>query len=144
MAEPRILEQRSNSRSSVIRRAVILTPVAIVLLILLAFSITYLPRSIMAVVVLALGAIPATIEAVSAVRDLRAAPVTTRGHINRLWKKSRYLVIGRVDYALVGRRLFEVEALTAMELHEGDEVIIEHWPHTNIVISLTVPPASSR
>jgi len=142
MAEPRILEERTNSRASVIRRAVLLTPAAIVLLILLAFSVTYLPRSIMAVIILSLGAIPASIEAVAAVRDLSAAPITTHGRINRLWKKSRYLVVGRVDYALVGRRLFELQALTAMQLAEGDDVVIEHWPHTNIVVSLTVPPAS--
>ena len=140
MLEPRVLQAHPNSRSLVTRRALMLTPVAVVLIGLLAWTIPYLPDSIFGFVVMGIGAVTSTLEAVAALRDLRATPMTTRGRVNRLWKKSRFLVFGRTDYALVDRRLFEVNAVTAMELHEGDDVIIEHWPHTNIVISLARPP----
>lgn len=143
MLDPRVLEERPNSRTSVILRAVLLTPLAVALLALLGLSVTYLPSSFLAVTVLTLGGIPAAIEAVSAIRDLNARPVITRGAVARLWKKSRYLFVGRVDYMLVNRKLFEVSAVSATELHEGDEVVIEHWPHTNIVISLSRPPLDS-
>lgn len=143
MLDLRILEERTNSRSSVVLRAALLTPMAVVLLALLGVSVSYLPSSFLAVTVLTLGGIPAAIEATSAIRDLNAQPTTTRGAVIRLWKKSRYLFVGRVDYMLVGRKLFEVNAVTATELHEGDEVVVEHWPHTNIVISLSRAPLDS-
>ena len=150
MPDPRVIEERTASRSTVMRRALILTPSAIVLLILLTISSTYLPYSFLAVAVLALGGIPAAFEAVSALRDLRAEPTTTTGTINRLWKKSRFMLIGRVDYALVDGQLFELRSTTAMDLRDGDRVIIDHWPHTNTVISLalaareTNPPSRRR
>ena len=140
MFDPNVLEERANTRTSVVLRAVILTPTAIVLLLLLGLSASYLPASFLAVLVLTLGGIPAAIEAIAALRDLRATPTTTRGQVARLWKKSRFLFAGRVDYMLVDRKLFEVNALTATELHEGDEVIVEHWPHTNVLISLQRAP----
>ena len=101
MLEPNVLESRANSRRSVVLRAVILTPMAVLLLSLLAISVQYLPSSFLAVTVLALGGIPAGIEAYSAIRDLRTEPITTRGTIRRLWKKTRFLFFGRVDYMLV-------------------------------------------
>ncbi len=140
MFDPNVLEERSNTRTSVVLRAAILTPTAIVLLLLLGLSASYLPASFLAVLVLTLGGIPAAIEAVAALRDLRAEPTTTRGQVARLWKKSRFLFAGRVDYMLVDRKLFEVNPISAAELHEGDEVIVEHWPHTNVLISLQRAP----
>lgn len=144
MLDRNMLEERSNTRTSVMIRAAILTPMAIVLLGLLGLSSTYLPDSFLAVFVLTLGGIPAAIEAIAAIRDLSAAPTTTRGSVMRLWKKSRFLFAGRVDYMLVDRKLFEINAITASELHEGDEVIVEHWPHTNILITLHRAPAESK
>lgn len=147
MLEPNVIEERTNSRTSVVLRALLLTPTAIVLLVLLAISISYLPSSFIAVTILALGGIPAAIEAIAAIRDLRATPIETRGTVSRLWTKARYLFVGRVDYMLVGRRLFEVGAIARTELQAGDEVIIQHWPHTHVVISLArvpAPPAPPR
>jgi len=141
MLDRNILEERPNTRTSVVIRAALLTPLATGLLALLAWSSTFLPDSFLAVFVLTLGGIPAAIEAVSAIRDLRAEPTTTRGTIRRLWKKSRFLFAGRVDYMLVDGRLFEINPISASELHEGDEVVVEHWPHTNILISLQRVPA---
>lgn len=140
MFDPRVIETRSNSRTAVVRRAAILTPSAIALLVLLAISASYLPQSFFPVILLGLGALAATIEAVAALRDLRAEPQVTTGKVQRLWRKGRFLFLGRVDYMLVNRSLFEIGAIAASELHEDDEVVIEHWPHTHIVISLARPP----
>lgn len=142
MLDRNVLEERANTRRSVVIRAVLLTPTAIVLVTLLGISVTYLPASFLAVFVLALGGIPAAIEAVAALRDLRATPTTTQGTIRRMWKKSRFLFFGRIDYMLVGSRLFEVNPISASELRAGDEVIVEHWPHTNVLISLRRVPAA--
>lgn len=138
MPDLRVLEERTDSRSTVIRRAILLVPSAAILLSLLATAVAN--QSVLAAIVLVLGGGAATVEAVAALRDLRATPVTTEGTVRRVWKKARFLFLGRVDYALVDHHLFEVRADTAFDLREGDQVVIEHWPHTNTVISVALPP----
>ncbi len=135
-AELDYLEQRANHRTALVRRAILLTPTAIVITGLVAYSAQYLPASLMPAIILAICAIAVDFEAISTLRDLRAEPTTTRGQIARLWKKSKYLFIGRVDYMLVDRLLFEIGPIAAAELRPGDEVVVEHWPHTTMVISL--------
>lgn len=144
MVERRVIETRPDTRKTILLRAVILTPMAILILSLLAVVITSLPGSFFGVAILALCGIPAAIEARAAIRDLRAAPIVTQGRIDRLWHKFRFMFFGRVNYMLVDRRLFEVGRAAAVELLEGDEVVIEHWPHTNTVISLARPPHTQR
>lgn len=143
MLDHNVLEQRADSRASVVKRALLLTPTALALVALLIYAMQFLPNSFIAVFVLTLGGIPAALEAVAAIRDLSATPTTSRGRVRRLWKKSRYLFVGRVDYMLVDKKLFEINAITATELHEGDEVIVEHWPNTNVLISLTRVPSEA-
>ena len=130
------LEQRRNHRPALVRRALLLTPTAIAATGLLFYSAQYLWGSLLPVIIIALCAIAVDFEAVSTLRDLRSQPTTTRGRVDRLWKKSRYLFLGRVDYMLVGRLLFEIGPVAATELRPGDEVVVEHWPHTAIVITL--------
>ena len=88
MFDPRLLQSRSDSRSAVLRRAIILTPSALVLLAMLSISVTYLPQSWFPVLLLGLATAAAAIEAIAALRDLRAQPTSTRGVVQRLWKKS--------------------------------------------------------
>jgi hypothetical protein len=128
------LEHRENHRSALIRRAILLTPTAIAITSLLLYSLSY--QAWVPAFVLALCTFAVDYEAFSTLRDLRAEPTTTQGRIDRLWKKSRYLFIGRVDYMLIARLLFEISANSAAELRPGDEVVVEHWPHTTMVISL--------
>ena len=138
MLEPGYLEQKPNHRAVLIRRVLILTPMAVIVTAL--FLVAFGNRAWVPVVILGLATLAADIEALSALRDLRARPVTTRGVITRLLKKSRFLFFGRVDYMFIGRTLFEIGAIAASELRPGDEVVIEHWPHSNLVISLARPP----
>src|SRR3990170_2737542 len=134
MLESGYLEQKPNHRAVLMRRVLMLTPTAVAVTALLVIAIGNLPGSLVPVVILGLATLAADIEAISVLRDLRATPVTTRGVITRLLKKSRFLFFGRVDYLFIGRALFEIGAIAAHELRPGDEVIIEHWPHSNLVV----------
>ena len=135
-----LIEERPGHRHAILRTAVIYTPGAVVatLLFLYAFLglITGNGAAIFAALLLGLIAFAVDYEAISALRDLRATPIETEGTIGRLWAKSRILLFGHVHYILVGRAVFEVNAISAHELHEGDRVRIEHWPHTNTVIAV--------
>ena len=128
------LEQREDHRTALIRRAILLTPTAIAITALLVYSLSY--GAWIPAFVIGLCTFAVDYEAFATLRDLRSEPMTTQGKIDRIWKKSRYLFIGRVDYMLVDRLLFEISAVSAAELRPGDEVVIEHWPHTTMVISL--------
>lgn len=135
--DPRYLEQRFDHRAAVVKRAIIFVPGAVVLTGLLLLALVNLPSSIVMVVILGISALAVDVEAIAAVRDLPAEPIASRGRIDRLWDKSRFLFFfGRVNYLLLGRRLFEISTPARMELQPGDEVEIFHWPHTNIVITL--------
>lgn len=145
--DDRYLEQRDNHRAIVVRRAIIFTPGAIILTGLFLFSLMHLWSSIIMAILVGIAALAVNIEAISALRDLGDEPVTSRGRINRLWSKARFLFFGRVHYLLLDRKLFEVDPIAAAELQPGDEVEIRHWPHTNVIITLErvgrAPEASS-
>ena len=150
MPDPVYLEERPHHRRSLIRRAVLLTPAGIVSTALLAVALMNLPGSAFAVLILGLSSMALDVEAISALRDLRATPVTTEGRVTRLWAKARYLFLGRVHYMLVGRSLFEIGPLAAAELKVEDEVVVTHWPHSHVIINVarksgpaSPPPAQS-
>ena len=130
------LEERADHRAALMRRAMLLAPTAIATIGLLLWSATGWPDSWFPMFIIAFFAIAVFFETIAALRDLRATPTTTRGRVDRLWKKSRYLFLGRVDYMLVGQLLFEIGPIAASELRPGDQVVVEHWPHTAIVITL--------
>lgn len=92
--------------------------------------------TIMAIVTTAL-----TFEAISALRDLRTEPITTRGGVGRVWSKGRFLFIGTIHYLAVAGRIFELRREAYASLQEGDTVEIEHWPHTNVVVSIRLVAA---
>jgi len=75
-------------------------------------------------------------EFISSLRDLRSIPMETKGEIRRMWKKSRFLLLGRQDYLLLDRKIFEIKTATAMMLDVGDNISIQHWPKTLKVIKL--------
>jgi len=139
MAET-LIEEHEGHRRSVIRTAAIYTPGGVIAtgLFLLAFVslISGNLGAIFASVIMGLIAYAVDYEALSAIRDLRAEPVTTEGQVQRIWSKGRIAFFGRVHYLMVGRRVFEVTRVAAMQLDDGDRVRIEHWPHTNRVVSV--------
>ncbi|MCK9487358.1 MAG: hypothetical protein M0R73_11780 [Dehalococcoidia bacterium] len=146
--DERYLEYRPNHRVSLLIRAAIFVPAAVLLTTLLVFAALQLPGTIILVLFLGIGALAVDIEAYHTARDLASEPMTSRGRIERQWKKGRFLFFGRVNYLLVSardeadpdanprNRLFEVGAVAALELQPGDEVLTTHWPHTNAIIAL--------
>ncbi len=139
----RYLEYNPGTRMTIYRRVALLVPAGILFTIMLAVALMNLPDTILVVIVFAICALALDVEAVNALRDLPAKPVVTRGKIERRWSKGRFLFFGRVHYLLIERRLFEVGPVASAELHLGDEVIIEHWPHTNVVVTLERAPAAT-
>lgn len=135
-----VLEQRSSDRKSILRNALIYTPVALVALVLFMISLSALLSgnggATVPVVILALIGTALVYEAVAALRDLRAEPVVTAGEVDRIWKKSRLLIFGRQDYLLIQKRVFEVGPVAAMELSVGEAVSVQHWPNTLRVITV--------
>lgn len=152
---PPILEQRDRPRFALTVRAAIYVPAAILLTGLLVVALLSLPGSLIAVILLSLGALAVDVEAYQSVADLLSSgPITSRATVERKWKKSRMLFLGRVHYLLVSaqplregqmdvsvppkNRLFEIRPLTAELLDNGDEIEVVHWPHTNSIISMTL------
>lgn len=134
--EPDVIETHPKHRRALLRRVVIYVPSGIVATALLLYGLTSLPQSIVAVVILAIFALPLNVEALSALRDLRARPVVTEGRIDRKWSKARFAFFGRVHYLLVDKKLFEVGPIGGTELQLGDQVRVEHWPHSNTLVSI--------
>lgn len=136
----RLVEERAGHRGRLVRKAITHTPAAAGALALAAVALTGLLRgnvgAIIGLVLIGGLAFALSFEAVAALRDLRAAPVTTRDRVTKVWSKSRVLFFGHVHYLLVERRVFEIGPVAEAELHEGDEVEVVHWPHTNALVSL--------
>lgn len=82
-----------------------------------------------------------TFETIAALRDLRAEPITTQGIIGRTWTKGRFLFIGRIYYLAVEGRIFQLRRHAFASLQEGDTVKIEHWPRTNVIVTLHLAPS---
>lgn len=149
----RYLEYRDNSRLGLWRQALIYVPSGVIATVLLVVALMNLPGSIIGLVILAIFAIPLDVEAIQAVRDLlEREPVASRGSVERLWAKSRFMFFGRVRYLLADMRrvedgrvdpdrksrgtLFEVGEVASLELVVGDEIEVVHWPHTNAIVSV--------
>lgn len=136
----RLIEERAGHRARLLRKAITHTPAAAAALGLTGFALLSLLQGNLGAIIglLLVGGLSfaLTFEAVGALRDLRGAPVTTRDRVAKLWSKSRVLFFGHVHYLLVNRRVFEIGPVAEEELHEGDEVEVVHWPHTNALVSL--------
>lgn len=132
-----IVEEHPKHRQALLRRTAYLAPGALFATVVLGWALTELPASIFGVILLSIIAVPLDMEAVGTLRDLPAAPVTTEGHIERMWSKARFAFLGRVTYILVEKKLFELGPVAGMELKLGDEVRVEHWPHSHTLVRIT-------
>lgn len=140
-AKPRpIIEERPGHRGDVVRKAVIHTPAATIATAIFAALLLLVIGgdwgALFGVTIIGIIAYALSFEAIAALRDLRSEPTTTDGLVSRTWQKSRVLFFGRVHYLMVQRRVFEIDAVLAEEVREGDRVEIVHWPYTNTLVSL--------
>ena len=76
----------------------------------------------------------ALMQAISALRDLRAEPTFTRGEVTRLWTKGGLFWFFRSHYAMVNRQVFVMVPEVWVQLDEENIVELHHWPHTRTLI----------
>ena len=145
-----MLEERGARRPVLVRKVLIHAPLAAAFGAVSAAALYYaFTNSLGALVGAAVFGLPAFAfgyEALTAARDLRAQPMVTRGRIARMWNKGTILWMTRAYYLLVeqpvaegakpGQRFFVVSHESYLQLEEGRTVEVEHWPHTNTVLSL--------
>lgn len=147
----RLMEEHPRSRRTLWRMALIYTPSAIVALALAGIALYNLVTgsigAIVGVILLTPIAIALSYQAVTALRDLAAQPVRTRGEVARLWDKGTVLWMTRSYYTLVeapraadpskfDRHVFVISQLSSLDLRDGMLVEAEHWPHTNTLMRL--------
>ena len=70
--------------------------------------------------------------------DLRAAPVYTRGPIERRWTKGNLLFFFRTYFVRVGGRVFAVAPGTYARVEEEEVLELHHWPRTHAVFAAYV------
>jgi len=131
--------QRPDARRSVVRSAMIWTPVFVAsaaLSVQLAIvALDDSPGAWVSFAITALIALLSGVSAFGALRDLYAEPIDTVGAIDRKWRKSDVLLF-RGHYLLIGKRVFRIprEIYDAMP-DVGSPIRVEHYPHTNALIS---------
>jgi hypothetical protein len=74
-------------------------------------------------------------QSIQSLRDLRSSPTVSNGLVDRKWSRADLFVL-RSYYIYVDRSVFKVTPLIYTELEEGDTVFVNHYPHTNTVISV--------
>jgi hypothetical protein len=74
-------------------------------------------------------------QSIQSLRDLRSSPRLSSGLVDRKWSRADLFVL-RSYYIYVDRSVFKVTPLIYTELEEGDTVSVNHYPHTNTVISV--------
>jgi hypothetical protein len=149
MSQPEYLEENLDSRQSLKRQAFFRVPLGLLVFGLFGVSFaSFLGGSYGAVfpgIVLAILSWAFVVEAMSALRDLRAEPVTTTGKVRRVWSRGSLLWFFRSHYVYVDKIVFSVDAVTGLSVQPGDTVEVEHWPHTKTVIRFRlVEQAASR
>ena len=132
-----VIETNPRHRRALLQRVVVYVPSAIIASAILAYALLSLPQSLIMVIIIGIFTVPVDMEAVAVLRDLPAQPATTEGRIDRKWSKSRFAFFGRVTYILVEKHLFEIGPVAGLELQLGDQVRVEHWPHSHTLISIT-------
>ncbi len=147
----RLMEEHPRSRRTLWRMALIYSPSAIAALVLAGIALYNLVTgsvgAIVGVILLTPIAIALTFQAVTALRDLFAKPVRTRGAVARLWDKGTVLWMTRSYYTLVeapkpadpsrlDRHVFVISQLSSLDLRDGMTIEAEHWPHTNTLMRL--------
>jgi hypothetical protein len=141
-------QPRRSAKVSLVWSAVLYTPFFVAALAGLSFLIKGLVDEfggggVAGVVIVGVVGLLTGYQSTQALRDLFAAPVETRGVVERRWSRSDFFVV-RSHYLMVKRNIFRIEPLQFVEVDLGDTVSIIHYPHTSTVESLTVEERRER
>ncbi len=133
-----VLQDEPRDRRGLARMALLHAPLAVVsgagALWLLLLLVGGEPGAIIGLSLAGFVFFATAFQAVTALRDLRAEPVTTTGIVLRKRRPGIFLMLGRTHYVRLRAGAFVVSVPAYHELGEDDEVEIEHWPHTRRVI----------
>lgn len=137
---PGLEEAYRAARSSLIRVALVFTPLFLLSLAGIGIVIFNLVREgpsglIITLLLLSLAAFLTGHQSIQSLRDLRSSPTVSNGLVDRKWSRADLFVL-RSYYIYVDRSVFKVTPLIYTELEEGDTVFVNHYPHTNTVISV--------
>ncbi|RLT28518.1 MAG: hypothetical protein DWI48_00120 [Chloroflexi bacterium] len=137
--EPEVLETNEQTRPALVRMAVMYVPLALISTVFAIYAfgnfMSGATGAIIPAIFVGIFAFSFATLALSAIRDLRGAePITSRGPVRRTWSRGGLLWFFRSHYLYVGNDVFTVRALTAVSLHPGDSVEVDHWPHTKHVL----------
>jgi hypothetical protein len=137
---PGLEEAYRAARSSLIRVALVFTPLFLLSLAGIGIVIFNLVREgpsglIITLLLLCLAAFLTGHQSIQSLRDLRSSPQVSSGLVDRKWSRADLFVL-RSYYIYVDRSVFKVTPLIYTELEEGDTVSVNHYPHTNTVISV--------
>ena len=137
---PGLEEAYRAARSSLIRVALVFTPLFLLSLAGIGIVIFNLVREgpsglIITLLLLSLAAFLTGHQSIQSLRDLRSSPTVSSGLVDRKWSRADLFVL-RSYYVYVDRSVFKVTPLIYTELEEGDKVSVNHYPHTNTVISV--------
>jgi hypothetical protein len=137
---PGLEEAYRAARSSLIRVALVFTPLFLLSLAGIGIVIFNLVREgpsglIITLLLLSLAAFLTGHQSIQSLRDLRSSPTVSNGLVDRKWSRADLFIL-RSYYIYVDRSVFKVTPLIYTELEEGDTVFVNHYPHTNTVISV--------
>jgi hypothetical protein len=137
---PGVEEAHRAARASLVRTVLVFTPLLLLSLAGVGGVIFYLTREgpgglIVTLMLLFLAALLTGHQSVQSLRDLRSSPRLTTGLVDRKWNRADLFIL-RSFYIYVDRSVFKVTPLIYHELEEGDTVSVNHYPHTNTVISV--------
>lgn len=130
------------ARRSVMRSAIIFTPIFLVLLVTLVAMIADRAGggsggSVLLIIIVGLLTVLFGFQSITALRDLRTAPRETQGVVHRKWSRSE-VIFWRSYYIGVGRDIFRISALAYHMIETGNEVLIVHLTHTSAVESVSI------
>jgi len=140
MNTEQVVEQQLISRTPLYKHSLIYGVISTVMLALSTVAISSFiggnRGAIFPLIFLGIISFAVLYEFMSSIRDLRSTPIETKGEVMRMWKKSKFLLLGRQDYLALDRKIFEIRTTTAMMISVGDNVSIQHWPKTLKIIKL--------
>jgi len=153
-----LLYENPRSRRTIVRMALMYTPSTIVAAAIGGIAVLNFVNgaygAIIGILILGTIVLATGFQAITAIRDLRAAPISTRGVVERLWDKGTVLWMSRAYYALVrstraedpartNRQVFVLSQEAQLALAAGSTVLVEHWPHTHTIVRLSTVAGSA-
>ena len=133
-----MISEMPASRQKLWRMAALYVPLTVGALVLTGISLRALAGgsggAVIPLTILLIIAGALLFQAMTALRDLRAQPMFTRGEVQRTWSKGGVLWLFRSHYVMIDRQVFVMEPEVWVLLGEGDIVECHHWPHTKTLI----------